>query len=176
MFAVIPPQNFPSAGSASSFFTIHHILLASDGPRPIWPSIGHFGHWLGPRFGGQGIQATTPYRNGMGAKRRTRAIITKIQRGTNPFRIILKASFQDLVYTWHISSIYYSINLKRLVDSPQPAETLSHAALERLQKFSGVYMGVNVAALIEDVTNSFEGPRGSPACITLVWPDTSADL
>ena len=67
-------------------------------------------------------------------------------------------------------------NLKRLVDSPQPAETLSHAALERLQKFSGVYMGVNVAALIEDVTNSFEGPRGSPACITLVWPDTSADL
>ena len=67
-------------------------------------------------------------------------------------------------------------NLKRLVDAPQPAGTLARAALERLRPFRGVYMGVAVAALAEDVKNYFEGNRDKPPLIHLVWPETSADL
>jgi hypothetical protein len=37
-------------------------------------------------------------------------------------------------------------------------------------------MGVNVTALAEDVTHSFEGTSNKPALIRLVWPETSADL
>ncbi|HZC67246.1 MAG TPA: hypothetical protein VE201_01380, partial [Nitrospirales bacterium] len=64
----------------------------------------------------------------------------------------------------------------RLADSPQPAEILSHAALERLQKFSGVNMGVDVTVFTTDVKAYFEGSREKPAPIRLVWPETSADL
>lgn len=67
-------------------------------------------------------------------------------------------------------------NLKRLVNAPDPATTLARAALERLREFSGVYMGVNVTALREDVKNYFEGSHEKPALIRLVWPETSADL
>ena|SRR5436309_6767235 len=67
-------------------------------------------------------------------------------------------------------------NLKRAVNATDPAETLSRAALERLQKFSGIYMGVDVRMLSEDVRAYFEGSGEKPALIRLVWPDTSADL
>jgi uncharacterized protein len=67
-------------------------------------------------------------------------------------------------------------NLKRLVNEPDPAGKLSRAALERLQGFSGPYMGVNATALAEDVIRYFEGTRDKPALIRLVWPETSADL
>ena len=67
-------------------------------------------------------------------------------------------------------------NLKRLVNASEPASTLSQAALERLQKFSGIYMGVDVSALTEDVRAYFDGSREMPALIRLVWPETSADL
>jgi len=67
-------------------------------------------------------------------------------------------------------------NLKRLTQATQPAETLSRAALERLQKFSGVYMGVDVAAFTTEVKAYFEESRKEPALIRLVWPETSADL
>ena len=67
-------------------------------------------------------------------------------------------------------------NLKRLVNAPEPAATLSRAALERLRGFPETYMGVNVAALREEVKQYFEGGREKPALIRLVWPETSADL
>ena len=67
-------------------------------------------------------------------------------------------------------------NLKRLVNASEPTHTLSQAALERLQKFSGIYMGVDVSALSEDVRAYFDGSREMPALIHLVWPETSADL
>jgi hypothetical protein len=66
--------------------------------------------------------------------------------------------------------------LKRLVNASEPASTLSQAALDRLQKFSGIYMGVDVSALSEDVRAYFDGSREKPALIHLVWPETSADL
>jgi hypothetical protein len=37
-------------------------------------------------------------------------------------------------------------------------------------------MGVDVAALTEDVRAYFDGSREKPAHIRLVWPETSADL
>ena len=67
-------------------------------------------------------------------------------------------------------------NLKRLGNASEPANTLSQSALERLQKFSGTYMGVDVAALTEDVRAYFGGSCEKPALIRLVWPETSADL
>src|SRR5438552_1811311 len=63
-------------------------------------------------------------------------------------------------------------NLKRLVNASEPARTLSQAALDRLQKFSSIYMGVDVVAFTTELKAYFEEFGKEPALIRLVWPET----
>jgi len=61
-------------------------------------------------------------------------------------------------------------HLKRFAGTPDGGRSLVDAGLARLEGFSGTYLGVDVAAFVAEVRESFAGSGSRPATIRLREP------